>query len=121
MTPPDQQAAMIAAAPVRAKASRYPANVAPGAAYWAASVRHGPHWPPPGAVNFAPECRSRICGRSSRHSTALLLCVSAQTRRREKASMKLIERYPNFSTLLIAIAIDAVAAAILLAIAPPKF
>jgi hypothetical protein len=35
--------------------------------------------------------------------------------------MKLIERYPNFSTLVIAIAIDTVAAAILLAIAPPKF
>jgi hypothetical protein len=45
----------------------------------------------------------------------------ADAPRREKASMKLIERYPNFSTLLIAIAIDAVAAAILLAIAPPKF
>jgi hypothetical protein len=42
-------------------------------------------------------------------------------RRREETSMNFIERYPNFSTLLVAIAVDAIAVAILLAIAPPRF
>ena len=35
--------------------------------------------------------------------------------------MNFVKRYPNFSNLLIAIAVDAIAVAILLAIAPPKF
>jgi hypothetical protein len=39
----------------------------------------------------------------------------------EEAPMNLVKRYPNFSTLLIAIAVDAIAVAILLTIAPPKF
>jgi hypothetical protein len=40
---------------------------------------------------------------------------------REEVSMNFIARYPNFSTLLIAIAVDAIAVAILLAIASPRF
>ena len=42
-------------------------------------------------------------------------------RRREEAFMNFVNRYPNFSTLLIAIAVDAMAVAILLTIAPPRF
>jgi hypothetical protein len=36
-------------------------------------------------------------------------------------TMNFIERYPNFSTLLVAIAVDAIAVAILLVVAPPRF
>lgn len=35
--------------------------------------------------------------------------------------MSFVARFPNFSTLLIALAIDAVALALLLAVMPPRF
>jgi len=45
--PPATQAAMIAAAVFGSRRSGRSTNGSVGAAYWAASVRHGPPWPLP--------------------------------------------------------------------------